>query len=36
MKRKYANRMSGIYKQDKIESEYFNGYLCYTKLKDID
>ncbi len=36
MKRKYGNRMPGIYKQDKIESEYFNGYLCYTKLKDID
>ena len=36
MKRKYGNRMPGLYIQDKIESEYFNGYLCYTKLKNID
>jgi len=36
MKRKYGNRMPGLYMQDKIETEYFNGYLCYTKLNNID
>ena len=36
MKRKNGNRMPGLYIQDRIENEYFNGYLCYTKLDNID
>lgn len=36
MKRKYANRMSGIYSQEHIESDYFSGYICKIKLKDIE
>ena len=36
MKKKYGNRMPGLYIQDKIESDYFNGYMCYTKLNNID
>ena len=36
MKRKNGNRMSGLYIQDKLETEYFNGYLCYTKLSNIE
>ena len=36
MKRKYANRIPGEYTQEYINNDYFTGYACYTKLKDID
>ena len=36
MKRKYANRIPGEYTQEYVNNDYFTGYACYTKLKDID
>lgn len=36
MKRKYANRMSGDYYQEHIISDYFSGYICRTKLDNIE
>ena len=36
MKRRFANQVEGEYFQDRVETEYFNGYVCYIKLKNIE
>lgn len=36
MKRRFANQVEGNYTQDRIESDYFTGYVCYIKLKNIE
>ena len=36
MKRRFANQVEGDYYQDRIVSEYFTGYVCYIKLKNIE
>ena len=36
MKRRFANRVNGNYSQDRIESDYFKGYVTCTFLNEID
>ncbi len=36
MKRRYANHIEGDYFQKRIEKDYFTGYVCYVKIKNID
>ena len=36
MKRRFANQVEGDYIQERIESEYFSGYVCYIKLTNIE
>ena len=35
MKRRFATQVEGDYFQDRIVSDYFTGYVCYIKLKNI-
>lgn len=36
MKRRFANKVSGDYSQERIENEYFKGYVTHTKISDIE
>lgn len=36
MNRRFANQIEGDYYQDRIITEYFTGYICYIKLKNIE
>ena len=36
MKRRFANQVEGDYTQDRIESDFFTGYICYIKIKNIE
>ena len=36
MKRRFANEVEGDYTQERIESDYFTGYVCYIKLKNVE
>ena len=36
MKRRFANQVEGKYFQDRLETEYFSGYACYIKLKNVE
>ena len=36
MKRRYANQVPGDYIREHIDTNYFTGYVCYTKIKNID
>lgn len=35
MKRRYANKVDAFYYQDRIETDYFKGYICYLKMKNV-
>lgn len=35
MKRRYANKIEGDYIQKRIEEEYFKGYVCKVKIKNV-
>ena len=35
MKRRYANQVEGDYYQDRLETEYFSGFVCYIKINNI-
>lgn len=35
MKRRYANKVEGEYTQKRIDEEYFKGYVCNIKIKDV-
>lgn len=35
MKRRYANEVEGEYTQKRIDEEYFKGYVCNVKVKDV-
>ena len=35
MKRRYANEVEGDYIQKRIDEEYFKGYVCNIKFKDV-
>ena len=34
MKRRYANQVEGDYYQDRLETEYFSGFVCYIKINN--
>ena len=35
MKRRYANKVEGDYTQKRIDEDYFRGYVCNIKIKDV-
>ena len=35
MKRRFANQVEGEYFQERIEDDYFKGYACFIKIKDV-
>lgn len=35
MKRRFANTVEGDYVQERIEESYFQGYICYVKIKGV-
>lgn len=35
MKRRFANQVEGDYYQNRIETDYFVGYVCYIKIKNV-
>ena len=35
MKRRYANNVEGEYTQKRIDKEYFKGYICNIKIRDV-
>lgn len=36
MKRRYANKVEGDYTQKRVDEEYFKGYICNVKIKDVN
>ena len=36
MKRRFANQVEGRYFQDRLETDYFSGYVCYIKIKNVE
>ena len=35
VKRRFANEVEGVYTQKKIDEDYFCGYVCNIKIKNI-
>lgn len=35
MKRRFANKIDGVYVQKRIDNEYFTGYACLVKIKNV-
>ncbi len=35
VKRRYANQVEGDYYQDRLETDYFSGFVCYIKINNI-
>ena len=35
MKRRFANKIDGIYVQKRIDNEYLTGYACLVKIKNV-
>ena len=36
MKRRYANSVPGFHSMKHIDTDYFTGYICYTKIKGVE
>ena len=36
VKRRYANQVEGEYYQDRVETEYFSGFVCHIKINNIE
>lgn len=36
MKRRYANKVEGIYVQKRVDEDYFKGYVCNVKIIDVE
>lgn len=36
MKRRYANKVEGDYSQKRLDEEFFKGYICNVKIKDVN
>ncbi len=35
MKRRFANKVEGDYLQKRVEEDFFQGYICYVKIKNV-
>lgn len=35
MKRRFANSIEGDYFQERIDNDYFKGYACFIKIKNV-